>query len=123
MNRLDHCDSPGVPDMTAYLRYFGVLVVLGGLAFTGQARADKGPSVAEIPAKLIVEDNAKMFSPDAIDKSKKIISGAKGFVEREVHLETYEKLSEAEQKRFSEAKTDSDRENFWKDWTKTKASG
>ena len=84
-----------------------------------------GPALAAtIPAKLVVEDNAKMFSPDAIDKAKKLIAENKGQVEREVHLETYEKLSDAEQKRFDEAKGDDDRRAaFWRDWTKGKASG
>src|SRR5262245_17962533 len=109
--------------MTAYLRLFGVLAVLAGLAITGRARADKASSVADIPAKLIVEDNAKMFSPNAIDKAKKLVSESKGFVEREVHLETYEKLSAADQKRYDDAKSPEAVKNFWKDWTKDKAAG
>ena len=109
--------------MTAYLRLFGVLAVLAGLAISGRALADKASSVADIPAKLIVEDNAKMFSPSAIDKAKKLVSEAKGFVEREVHVETYEKLSEADQKRYDDAKSPEAVKNFWKEWTKGKASG
>ena len=115
------CDSIGVHDMTAYLRPFGVLAVLAGLAISGRALADKASSVADIPAKLIVEDNAKMFSPSAIDKAKKLVSEAKGFVEREVHVETYEKLSEADQKRYDDAKSPEAVKNFWKEWTKGKA--
>ena len=84
--------------MTAYLRCIGVLTVLAGLILTGQARAEK--AVALVPARLVVEDNGKMFSVEAVDKAKKIISDSKGQVEREVHVETYPPFSDAAKKEF-----------------------
>src|SRR5262249_50136757 len=112
-----HCNSNGVHSMSALFRPIALLTAVAGLVLAGSARA------ATIPAKLVVEDNAKMFSPDAIDKSKKLISENKGQVEREVHLETYEKLTDAEQKRFDAAKSDTERAAFWNEWIKAKASG
>jgi hypothetical protein len=108
--------------MTAFLRKFGLLSVLGGLVLAGPALAEKAP--ASIPAKLIVEDNAKLFSEEALNKAKKTIADHKGLVEREVHLETYARLSDADQKRYDAVKADTaKREQFWLEWTKAKASG
>src|SRR4051794_14612553 len=104
--------------MSALFRPIALLTALAGLVLAGPALA------ATIPAKLVVEDNAKMFSPDAIDQAKKLISENKGQIEREVHLETYEKLSDAEQKRFDAAKGDRAKlEDFWHEWTQARASG
>ena len=108
--------------MLSQLRKVGLAAVAGALCLASTASAERQP--AQIPAKLVVEDNAKLFSDDAIDKAKKIISENKGSVEREVHVETYSKLSEADQKKFDEVKSNaSKREAFWKEWTKTRASG
>jgi hypothetical protein len=103
--------------MSALFRPIALLTAVTGLLVAGSARA-------VVPAKLIVQDNAKMFSPEAIDKAKKLVSENKGQVEREVHLETYEKLSAADQKRFDAVKGDKTKVGeFWRDWTKGKASG
>jgi uncharacterized protein len=107
--------------MTAFVKKFGLLTVAGALVLAGPATAEKASS---IPARLIVEDNAKLFSQEALDKAKKVIADHKGTVEREVHLETYAKLSDADQKRFDAVKDDKEKkEQFWLDWTKTKVAG
>lgn len=107
--------------MTALFRPVALLTAVAGLVLAATAAAEKGLST--IPAQLVVEDNAKMFSPDAIDKAKKLISENRGQVAREVHIETYEKLSDADRKRFEAAKTDDEKRRFWVDWTKAKAAG
>src|SRR5262245_55991126 len=108
--------------MTAYLRTTGLLSLVAALGITGLARADNTPP--RIPARLIVEDKAGLFSDEAIDKAKKAIAENKGIVEREVHVETYRKLSDADLKRFDEIKSDKAKtEDFWREWTKGKTSG
>ena len=108
--------------MSAYLRNLGLLAVVGTMSLVGAVHAESVP--ARIPARLIVEDKAGLFSDEAIDKAKKAIAENKGIVEREVHLETYAKLSEADQKKFEAAGTDKSKlDDFWREWTKTKASG
>jgi hypothetical protein len=114
----------GVDDMFAYLRKSGVLVALGGLLLAGPAWGAKAPPPANVPARLILEDNAKLFSSEAVDRAKKAISEHKGTVEREVHVETYAKLSEADQKRFDEVKADAGKKaEFWRDWARGKVAG
>ena len=63
--------------MTALSRPLALLAAVVGLVVAGPALAEKGPS--SVPAKLIVEDNAKMFTPDAIDQAKKRISESSSF--------------------------------------------
>src|SRR5262245_441626 len=80
--------------------------------------------VALKPATLIIEDGAGMFSDAAKEKAKQIVREHRGAVARDVHIETYTKLSEAERKEFDalEQKKDSDGlKKFWSDCARSKA--
>jgi hypothetical protein len=108
--------------MTAYLRMFGCLAVLAGLGLAGPARAEK--TVKNAPARLIVEDNAKLFSAAAVEKGKRAIADVRGSEGREVHFETYGKLSDAELKEFNALKADEGKKrDFWKKWAHGKLAG
>ncbi len=89
-------------------------VALIALGFVAPAWAAKASS----PARMIVEDNAKIFSDEAKEKAKKIVSEAVGEVAREFHIETYDKLSEADAK---EAATQGD--TFWNKWVEARLKG
>ena len=108
--------------MTVYLRMFGCLAVLAGLGLAGPVRAEK--AAKDAPARLILEDNAKLFSAGAVEKAKKLIADVKGSEGREVHVQTYAKLSDAEEKEFDKIKGDDGKKReFWKKWAHGKLAG
>ena len=107
--------------MTAILRKFGLLSVIAAIFAAGPVAATEVGK--KLPAHLIVEDSASMFSAEAIEKAKRVIADSKGSDGREVHVETYSKLSESDQKKYDAAKTKETKETFWKDWVLNKAKG
>jgi hypothetical protein len=73
---------------------------------------------ATTPAQLIVDDNAKFFSPEKIKEAKAIIAESLGTGSRQVHVETCASLSADEMKQWTDA---SDKSAFWLEWAKSKA--
>src|SRR5436190_24375711 len=88
MTRRTICDSSGVPDMSAYLRYFGVLAVLGGLLLPSLGKAD----VVTKPGQLVVEDNGKVFSDAGITRAKDEFARLQSKTGRQVMVETLKEL-------------------------------
>jgi hypothetical protein len=88
-----------------------------GLASTAEAQSKKA-------AKLTIEDNAGFFSDSAKQKAKEVIAESTGDRAREVHIETYGKLNDTDQKEYDTVK-DKPEElgKFWESWAKTKAIG
>jgi uncharacterized protein len=89
------------------------------LAATWAGRAYSSEQAA--PAELIVEDNAGMFSPEAIAKAKKTVAASIGKGVRQVHLETFKALSQDEKKEFDAA--GEDKAAFWKKWSQSRLVG
>ena len=88
--------------------------LLAVLTFAGPGLASKDRT----PARLVVKDEAKLFTDDGIAAAKAALAKAKPDSWAEVHVETYAKLSDADAKKYADAKGNEAKEKeFWKDWT------
>ncbi len=75
------------------------------------------------PAQLIVEDGAQFFTPAKIEEAKAIVAQSMGQGSRQVHVETFNSLTPAEQGALKNATDNDKKKKFWNDWalSKTKA--
>lgn len=79
---------------------------------------------AASPVKLIIEDNASLFSEAAREAARAKLSRLSSAVDRQVHIETYRELPEAQAKLLAEAKGDKAKEEaFWHEWTMSHVKG
>src|SRR2546421_11844622 len=95
-------------------------LLFGGANRTHAERAEQKTTLAE----LTVEDGASLFSADAILKAKKTVAGSKGEGVRQVHIESFKTLSEAETKELEAAGDNKEKlKAFWSKWGKSKVAG
>lgn len=98
---------------------------LGWLAVALVALAGFGRAVAAgHPVRLVIEDNAGLFSEGAKDSARQRLAQLNGKVDREVHLKTYPNLPEAMQARLDAAGKDSAKKNeVWREFTMSHVKG
>src|SRR5262245_26776500 len=106
--------------MTAFLRKFGLLAIVGGLLTTGVGRAE----VTTKPGQLIVEDNGKLFSDAGVTRAKEDFArGVHSKTGRQVTVETLATLPAAQNEKWKEIdrKDQSAVERFWAEFAKSEA--
>lgn len=90
------------------------------LAFSGLGTA----AGAGHPVRLVIEDNASLFSEGAKEAARQRLSQVNAKVDREVHLKTYPNLPEAMQARLDAAGKDSAKKNeVWREFTLSHVKG
>src|SRR5262249_42581448 len=110
----------GVQVMSAFLRKFGLLAIVGGLLTTGVGRAE----VTTKPGQLIVEDNGKLFSDGGITRAKEEFArGVHSKTGRQVTVETLAMLPAAQKEKHAkiDKKDRSALDRFWADFAKSEA--
>jgi hypothetical protein len=86
--------------------------------------APRWASAAGNPVRLVIEDNAGLFSEGAKDSARQRLAQVNGKVDREVHLKTYPSLPEAMQARIDAAGKDSAKKNeVWREFTLSHVKG
>jgi len=103
--------------MNAILRYSLATLAIAGLISASPALAE----APKTPAQLIVEDNGNMFSTKAIEKAKETIAESMGAGSRQVHIETFKGLSDAEKAKLEKA--GDNKKPFWNEWARAKVTG
>ena len=72
---------------------------------------------ASMPVRLIIEDNAGLFSDSARQEAKAKLARLQSPVNREVHIQTYKALPESQAKALAEAKGDKGKiQSVWESW-------
>jgi len=106
--------------MSTLLTRFGLLAVVATALIVGTSRAD----VVTKPGQLVVEDNAKLFSAEGINRAKDEFARLQSKTGRQVMVETLAELPAAEQAKVAkliEAKDSAGIRKFWGDFTKAEA--
>lgn len=74
-------------------------------------------AAASMPVRLIIEDNAGLFSETARQDAKAKLARLQSPVNREVHIQTYKALPENQAKALAEAKGDNGKaQSVWESW-------
>ena len=75
------------------------------------------PAGAASPVRLIIEDNAGLFSEGAREEAKAKLARLQASVNREVHIQTYKELPESQSKALEAAKGDKTKvQGVWEGW-------
>lgn len=75
------------------------------------------PAGAASPVRLIIEDNAGLFSEGAREEAKAKLARLQSPVNREVHIQTYRELPESQSKALEAAKGDKTKvQGVWEGW-------
>lgn len=75
------------------------------------------PAGAASPVRLIIEDNAGLFSEGAREEAKAKLARLQASVNREVHIQTYRELPESQSKALEAAKGDKTKvQGVWEGW-------
>lgn len=103
--------------MSAFLRQFGILAIVGGLALSGSVWAEGVPLK---DGNLIVHDDDSVFSPEGIRKAKDEFARLHTRTGREVTIQTLKKLPDTDKNRYEKiAKDDKGaHRRFWSDYAR-----
>lgn len=88
-------------------------MVLGLIAFLAACSSAN----AAMPVRLMIEDNAGLFSEAAREEAKAKLARLQSPVNREVHIQTYKELPESQSKALEAAKGDKAKvQGVWEAW-------
>ena len=110
------------------MRAFATLLALAGawllLAPLAPAQAKKEKKEPpKVEGRLIVEDGAGFFSPEAIKRAKGMLAEVKDRVPREMQIMTIRELPEAKAKEFDKLTDAAGKDRFFSDLAKAEARG
>jgi uncharacterized protein len=109
--------------MNGLCAWTGAMLFSAAILSPAAAQTRREREQPKVDGRLIVEDRAEMFSPEAVKKAKGILAEVRDTAAREMNVYTFTEIPESKKKEFAKLESSTQKNDFFHAWAKEELIG